>query len=410
MALKLSRIYGRPGAFSFLHRLPLSRCVSSSSQERPAGTLYICGTGEYNKLGVGDLQDREAPALVEELRDVPIVHVACGKYHTAAVSASGDVYTWGLESSGQLGLGSSKTKAATPQKVEALSGMGVKQLSCGSYHTLALTDAGEVYSFGFGGSFFNGAGGLGHGDRRQLDTPRRIETFGPERGIIATSVGAGGYHSIVLDSERRVWSWGRGEWGRLGFGDSSDVLDPQHLEECDGYVPISSPCGEAHSACLAADGRIFTWGRNEHWQLGFEVVGLLNSGQSFDSQAEPTQVPFPDECRCIKVSCGELGTAALMEDKSLWMWGMRRFFEPTALPGMEIVQGQVTQLECGASHLALLTDFGKVYTYGKGTALAMKKADRKSWELAEVTALPEEGRKVVSIACGSNSTALILES
>ena len=69
------------------------------------------------------------------------------------VTASGDVYAWGLNDYGQLGLGKAASKnQTTPAKVEALSGIGVTQLSCGEYHTLALTAEGEVYSCGFGGS------------------------------------------------------------------------------------------------------------------------------------------------------------------------------------------------------------------------------------------------------------------
>ena len=156
----------------------LPRRAFSTSAERKAGTLYICGTGEYCKLGLSDKNDRETPTLVEALAEVPVVLAACGKYHSAALSASGDVYAWGLESNGQLGLGSYKTKAHTPQKVEALSGVGVTDISCGMYHTLALTEAGEVYSCGYGGSLFGGAGGLGLGNRTQQDTPQKIETFG----------------------------------------------------------------------------------------------------------------------------------------------------------------------------------------------------------------------------------------
>ena len=51
---------------------------------------------------------------------------------------------WGLGDSGQLGLGSRSTKAPTPTKVDALSGCGIVQISCGMYHTLALNEAGEV--------------------------------------------------------------------------------------------------------------------------------------------------------------------------------------------------------------------------------------------------------------------------
>mmetsp|Transcript_2444 Transcript_2444/g.5129 ORF Transcript_2444/g.5129 Transcript_2444/m.5129 type:complete len:396 (-) Transcript_2444:289-1476(-) len=387
---------------------PLARAFSSSAGGAPrAGALHICGTGESNKLGVGDHQDRESPVLVDELSGVDICHVACGKYHSAAVSAAGEVYAWGLESSGQLGLGSARTKAPTPKVVEGLCGIGVSQLSCGSYHTLALTSSGEVYSFGFGGSFFNGAGGLGHGDRKQLETPKKLSAFGPESGVLAASVSAGGFHSMVQDTEGRVWTWGRGEWGRLGFGDSSDVLEPQHLEACDALSPTAAHVGEAHSSCVSADGRVYTWGRNEHWQLGYEVVGLLNSGQSFDAQAEPEQVPLPDgSARVTLASCGELGTAVLLEDGSVFVWGMRRYFEPTRVPGTSTIDGSVVELQCGSTHVALRTDSGKAYTYGKGTALAMSKAERKSWEIAEVAL---DGRRVVSLACGSNSTALIVE-
>jgi len=108
----------------------------STAQPNPArvaGSLHICGTAESHKLGVGDLQDREAPVPLME--GVKIAHVACGKYHTAAVSADGDVYAWGLESSGQLGLGSYRTKAHTPAKVRLLRlKLGTRRLSSHSRH------------------------------------------------------------------------------------------------------------------------------------------------------------------------------------------------------------------------------------------------------------------------------------
>jgi len=372
----------------------------------PAGVLHICGTGEYLKLGLGDQQDRESPVPVTELADMDVTHVACGKFHTACITAAGDVYAWGLEGSGQLGLGSTRTKAPTPKKVEELSGIGVKQLSCGLYHTLALTESGDVFSCGFAGSFLNGAGGLGHGDRKQLDTPKRIAAFGAESGVFPKVVYAGGFHSSALDTEGRVWTWGRGEWGRLGFGDSSDVLEPQHLEAADELSPIDAPVGEAHSALLTKDGRVFTWGRNEHWQLGYEVAGLLNSGQSFDAQADPQQVPLPSTPARL-LSCGELGTVAMLEDQSIYMWGMRRNFEPTAVLNTDIVQGEICQLAAGASHFAVRTKCGRVYTYGTGTPLGFPKVERKSWELAEVTAF--EGKRIIFVACGSSSTAMIVE-
>ena len=134
--------------------------------------------------------------------------------------------------------------------------------------------------------------------------------------------------------------------------------------------PRSLVAGEAHSACLATDGRVFTWGRNEHWQLGYEVVGLLNSGQSFDAQAEPAEVPMAEAAgegaRARMLAAGEKGTAVLLDDGRVLLWGMARYFHPTLVPGTEAIDGRVVDLQCGADHLALLTEEGRVYSYGAG--------------------------------------------
>jgi alpha-tubulin suppressor-like RCC1 family protein len=402
--------------------------AAASTAAPAAGTLYMCGTGESHKLGLGETKDRENPTLVEALKDTPIVHVACGKYHSAAVSSDGDVYVWGLESSGQLGLGSARTKAHTPTKVEALSGKGVTQLSCGMYHTLALTAAGEVYSCGFGGSLLNGAGGLGHGNRTQLEAFAKLASFGPDgtEGVAAATVSAGGYHSVVLDREGGVWTFGRGEWGRLGHGDASDCLAPTRVlaparlegEESPFGPSLVAQAGEGHTGVLGVDGMAYTWGRNEHWQLGYEVVGLLNSGQSFDAQQEPQAVEIAIEIgsqeegkptpKATRVACGESGTAALLEDGRVFVWGMQRFFQPTLVPGADQLGSEIVDLQVGASHLALRTASGHLYTYGVGPSLALAKLHRKQWELAEVNAHSLDGAKVVGMACGPYSTALIV--
>ncbi|KAL1528829.1 hypothetical protein AB1Y20_010156 [Prymnesium parvum] len=397
----------------FRSRSALLRAFSTAAAPQ-GGTLYMCGTGEYNKLGVSDTKDREVPVAVEGLEDVEIIQVSCGKYHTAALSASGDVFAWGLESSGQLGLGSARTKAPVPTKVDALSQMKVKSLSCGLYHTLALTDEGEVWSVGYGGSFFSGAGALGHGNRAQLDTPAKLSAFGDagDAGVRAASVSAGGYHSIVQDVNGGVWSFGRGEWGRLGHSDSADLLQPQRIEECDhmGAV-VSAFAADAHSACLAADGTVFTWGRNEHWQLGYEVAGLLNSGQSFDAQQEPAPVPMPAEAaKAVKLAVGEMGCVSLLEDQSIWMWGMARYFIPTRLPVGEVQIGaKIVDVQMGASHVILLTEDGSLYSFGTGAPLCLPKVERKPWQLAPVPSVYLNERRVLNVSCGAYSTALILE-
>ena len=139
------------------------------------------------------------------------------------------------------------------------------------------------------------------------------------------------------------------------------------------------------------------------------MVGLLNSGQSFDAQDAPLRVDFADGAPVASVGVGETSTIALMADGDVWLWGMRRYYEPTRLSvGRELLDGlTIANVQCGGSHATLLTTCGRCFTYGKGTALGLSKAERKSWELTEVSSFV--GRKVLSVACGEYNTAFIVE-
>ena len=171
------------------------------------------------------------------------------------------------------------------------------------------------------------------------------------------------------------------------------------------------------------------------------MAGLLNSGQSFDAQAEPAEVPMDAIATPIvacALACGETGTVLALEDGRVLTWGMRRYFEPTPVPGLEALDGPIASIHCGASrarpappraarprrpsadraapshaagsqHIMILTESGRLYSYGKGTALALPKAERKSWELLDVSKHALDERKVLQVAAGSNSTAIIVE-
>lgn len=120
---------------------------------------------------------------------------------------------------------------------------------------------------------------------------------------------------------------------------------------------------------------------------------------------------FPSDATVTMLAGGELGTAALMSDGTVYAMGMGRFFEPTKLPGAEGVDGTIVDMQVGAYHIGLLTDTGKLYTFGTGTALALPKVARPQWELAEVNAHwgdELQGKRVVSFSCGPYSTAMVV--
>jgi len=109
----------------------------------------------------------------------------------------------------------------------------ITQISCGGIHSLVLDSEGRIFSFGN-----NKYGQLGLGDNKQINnTPQMIPSI---QNI--TQISCGGYHSLVLDSEGRIFSFGRNEYGQLGLGDNSHKNTPQMIPSIQNITQIS--CGD----------------------------------------------------------------------------------------------------------------------------------------------------------------------
>jgi alpha-tubulin suppressor-like RCC1 family protein len=147
--------------------------------------------------------------------DEAVLMVACGDGHTAVVTEGGGVYTFGKGSYGQLGHGDEENQLA-PRRVPAagFNGERVVMVAAGGAHTVALSEAGHVFTWGFG-EF----GQLGHDDRGDQLAPRQVEAgrFGGEKVVF---VAAGDDHTVAVTAGGRLYTWGDGEYGQLGHGDT----------------------------------------------------------------------------------------------------------------------------------------------------------------------------------------------
>ena len=74
------------------------------------------------------------------------IQIECGLFHIAGLTKKGEVFTWGMNYHGQLGHGDSEGRTV-PTKVESLDGLVITKISCGSDHTAALTDNGEILTW-----------------------------------------------------------------------------------------------------------------------------------------------------------------------------------------------------------------------------------------------------------------------
>ncbi len=154
------------------------------------GDVYSFGHSGYGKLGILDPPGRttfDTPQKIEQIGSA--LAVATGVLHSMVLLENGNLYTFGRNDFGELGLGDTEDRSF-PTRVEALSGVSLIVDASYGNHSLALLESGELYSFGRGDW-----GQLGHGDNEHKYTPTRVEAF---QGSNVLSLAAGGSHSLVV--------------------------------------------------------------------------------------------------------------------------------------------------------------------------------------------------------------------
>lgn len=217
------------------------------------------------------------PLRVEALEGRGVRSIAFGARHAACATGDGRVMTWGRPDHGVLGHKGSSTAAGgdlvpLPGLVDSdFGGEKVVQVACGDFHTAALTEKGHVWTWGWGGSFLSGSGALGHGDSEAHAAPKLVLAL-KEEGVKVAQISAGGVHMAARTAGGNLWMWGSGEYGRLGTGGSGDESEPVVVDWfADEKIKLAQvACGHAFTLALTVDGVVFAWGRNDQGQCGTE--------------------------------------------------------------------------------------------------------------------------------------------
>eukprot|EP01126_Amoeba_proteus_P014060 TRINITY_DN1608_c0_g1_i1.p1 TRINITY_DN1608_c0_g1~~TRINITY_DN1608_c0_g1_i1.p1 ORF type:complete len:306 (-),score=54.64 TRINITY_DN1608_c0_g1_i1:734-1651(-) len=202
------------------------------------------------------MQTRTVPTLIENLTN--IVEVAVGRWHVIVLHDMGRISTWGYGKKGRLGHGDELSHYRA-KRINGLDRIRFVKCAADFSHSLALTDDGKIYSWG-DGSF----GKLGHGDEIDIFQPKIITGFPGE--VIITNIKAGNKHSLALTDKGELYSWGCGKHGRLGHGNENDSEIPRKIACDEKFTAISA--GKSHSIALTARGNIYVWGKGKHGQLG----------------------------------------------------------------------------------------------------------------------------------------------
>ncbi|XP_070686885.1 probable E3 ubiquitin-protein ligase HERC4 [Pempheris klunzingeri] len=231
---------------------------------------------ETGKVLCVDTSHSNIPKPLEALCNIPVSQVACGSQHSVALTKDGQVYTWGLDSRGQLGQGKRRLGAASPQHLRSLSAMPLVQVAAGGEQSFALSVSGGVFGWGR-----NHCGQLGLGDTTDRHTPTSVHYLNMRKTV---HVSCGKDHTAILTKDGAVFTFGSGQYGQLGHNSFSDELRPRLVAELWGAKVTRIACGRHHTLVLTGSKRVYSFGCGEQGQLG-------HGEESHRSVPLPVQLP-----------------------------------------------------------------------------------------------------------------------
>lgn len=331
-------------------------------------------------------QTRTGTATLTVTPFVPLVdEIAAGFTHTCAILHDGRVRCWGLNFSGQLGLGHTNPVGLTPETlphtvppVDLGPGRTAVQISAGINHTCALLDNAQVLCWG------SGAGGaLGQGDQQNVGDDETPGSAGPVDlggGHTAVAVSAGGSDSCAILDDGSVKCWGAGTVGKLGYGNTTNVQDPSTVGPVSlgaGRTAVAIDAAADHTCAILSTGEVMCWGNNFAGKLGYGFGDSELEAIGDDETPDTFGTIDLGGHSALQVTSGDHFTCALLDDHTARCWGSgfrglngypgsNDFHSPPAQP-IDFGPGRtVLQIEAAADHACAVLDDHTLRCWGFG--------------------------------------------
>lgn len=284
-----------------------------------------------------------------------------GKNHFVVLKNDGSVWSWGDHTYGQLGVRLNPNSSSNPSAIRKNDGdrlSNIQSIAAGGDHTVALDKNNNVWTWGR-----NSNGQLGYETAPMAHSAEpTIVKLDDGSNLQAIAIAAGEFHTLAVDTAGQVWAWGSGKFGQIGS--TSDTIFPQKVSIVSDAVAVAA--GANHSLALTRDGRVYTWGRNTNGQLG--------NGKSAHINASPSEVERLSGIMAI--AAGDNHTLALARDRTtVWAWGsnaygqlgdggMQERLYPVTVENIHSVK----KIAAGSDHTIAIKDDGSVWTWGRNTS------------------------------------------
>lgn len=348
------------------------------------GELYCWGSNSLGQLGIGNTDEQHTPHHVSTISNV--VNVSVSIDNTCATTADGKLYCWGSNYAGQLGTGAPTGNwayQATPQHVTTLNdnvtnvstgGMGLSQI----YNsTCATTAGGELYCWGG-----NAKGQLGIGNNTNQSIPQLVSLPSSVTQVVA------GTHTCAITVDSNLYCWGQNTHGTidtggmLGIGSAPDQNTPQHVDSLQDVVTVAS---SYDTTCAAtANGSAYCWGANvfnlPDW---FETIPIEDAiGYVLGEKTDPSYTIAYDTPQPVgqaqvdggisEITSGDGHTCITTADSNAYCWGDNIKYQlGTTTPSEAFPNAQkvlninnITSMSAGGDTSCATTTEGNLYCWG----------------------------------------------
>ncbi|CAH1985984.1 unnamed protein product [Acanthoscelides obtectus] len=372
---------------------------------------YAMGVSAAGCLGLGPMLTQSSPpqpvrALAEA--GVRVLSVSCGRKHTLALTDYG-VYAWGSNAYGQLGLGSHVQESPYPQMLTSITAIKMIDVVAGQYHSLALSSAGQVYTWGWGIH-----GQLGQGNCDNLFYPKLLNL-----PFTVKQIAAGHAHSLILTTEGKLYGFGSNVFGQLESChlDANKSAEPVWVVVMpDMYMPIEKiATAYFHNIAVRTDQEVFTWGASpQEVRLFQSKNNQRQNGVSCnpsDSWKSTVHIYSGSKnSRIDQVAVGYRHSAILQSGKILW--GKNRdeeLCQPTLRQQdnmNSIFMQRFKYVSCGLDYTMAIDHTGKLLAWGSPSmaqTILGKQMDDDNRKMEAKVAFFKNTKRVVRFPASSQS-------
>jgi len=251
----------------------ISAAANSSMAAGSDGNLYVWGRNVNGQLGLGNTTDQHSPVTTTLPTGVTVQYLASGAFTNSILGSDGNIYGAGSNANGQIGDGTTTQRTTFKLANKPNNVTSWDTLVCGASFTLAVGNNDTLYAWGFGGT-----GEMGNGIINKNNTSAIAVNL--PAGINPISIAAGHNHGLAMGNDFKVYAWGKNTEGELGLNDTSSAVTlPDTVTGVSGTGYLLLPVElTSFTASVSSNGVLLNWKTaTENNNSGFEVQRSVDS-------------------------------------------------------------------------------------------------------------------------------------